>query len=103
VDRFVDELKRGSMLLGAGCQGGPDSFAPSLSAFAPCALCDLSINDDKPNRLLRGIVGWLDAFLLHKCEVEAAVFSKTLGHRPRFGTSWRSLGDGQQLVSGSFH
>ena len=50
LDRLVYKIECVSALAPAGCQYGPNAFAPKSAAFAAGALGNIAIYDNKPYR-----------------------------------------------------
>ena len=61
ANRIAEERIGRASLLGAGGDGGPDTFAPLAATFTSCALRDESIDDDEPDRLFGEVVRGLHA------------------------------------------
>ena len=79
LDRLAYKIECISALAGAGCQYGPDAFAPKPAFFAASALGNIAVYDNKPNRLFGEIIGWLNTRCGDKLEISFTVFTETIG------------------------
>jgi len=82
------ELEYGTALLGTGCDRRPDAFRPLSAGNAAGALRHMPVQHHEPNRLLRQIVGRLDAGRSDESQVTLAVCVEPVGQilgfaRPR--------------------
>src|SRR5450432_2917744 len=77
--RCVDELEHTFAMLSAGRHRCPNAFQPAAARFASAALRNLAIDYHEANRLLREIVGGLDAGRRHEVDVLNSVIVKSLG------------------------
>src|SRR5687767_15918057 len=79
LDRLDEELKRRAALLSTTGHRRPDALQPTSAACTSRALRDMSINHDKPDGLLRQVVGRLDARRGDESQVCLAMLPEPLG------------------------
>ena len=77
--RAVQIVKHALAMLGAGGDRGPDPFQPLAAGLTAAALGHAAVDDHKPNRLFRQIVGRLHARCGDKSQVFASMLMKSLG------------------------
>jgi len=76
VEGVAEEFEDAATLLTAGSDHRPDAFTPTLPAFAPGSLRDVTVNHDVPNRLFRLVVRGLDP---RRCQKEKVIVRLILG------------------------
>jgi len=69
ADGFEEEVKNRTALLCASGDDHPDPLEPALASFATRTLGYVSVDDDEAYRLLRQIVGRLDAGRCYESDV----------------------------------
>ena len=84
ADGFEEEIENRATLLGASGDYRPDPLEPALASFATRTLGYVPVDDYEANRLLRQIVGRLDAGCCYKPDVTPPCFLK---RRARFAAS----------------
>ena len=101
ADGFEEEIEYRATLLSARGDYRPDPLEPALASFATRTLGYVAVDDYEANRLLRQIVGRLDARCCYEPDVTRAVFLEATGKIRRLGCA-RDILDGystQRLAS----
>src|SRR5258708_10176445 len=78
-------------LLAAGGDGGPDALRPVSSALAASSLRHAAVDYDVANRLLRRVVGRLQAWLAGESQVLVGMVPESPRQRPGRFRVWRLL------------
>ena len=95
----LDEESRGGAALdAAGAQDAPDTLAPGLTGYSPCALRGLAVLHHEAERLLDEVVGGLDPRVLQERKVLRAMVAEAVGQGLGVGRGRGAAGDPQNLI-----
>ena len=76
----MQEFKDAALLLTAGGDGAPDTFAPLLPTHTARSLRNMAIQHDKAYRLLGEIIRWLQTRCVNKAKIGICVLAETFRH-----------------------
>ena len=97
---FMEEVVDRSTLLSAGGERRPDTLAPLAAGESSCSLGNLAVDHDKPNGLLREIVGGLNTRRRDEFEIGLSVLAKAPSDVLGLGPLRCAFGDFEDLDSG---